>query len=157
MNSCRTYPLFIGDENWVKEAKRFVGGNPNTNQIKKVAVGNCQKILTAVGRPGRSTANGRISDRWEGGRPGRSTEVPKQRVSLSVGRPVRSTEEKQRALLLFSVDRSVDRCAHMHKGACRSTDTVNRQSNSALPAVDRAVDRTRSKTDFRKGFEDRIF
>ena len=79
---------------------------------------------------------------------------PKQRVSSLC----RSTEKKQRALLLLSVDRSVDRSAHMHNGACWSTDSVDRQSNSTLPAVDRTVDRTRPKVKFLKGlFEDNNF
>ena len=59
--------------------------------------------------------------------------------------------EKTESKLLLSVDRSVDRYAHMHKGACRSTDTVDRQRNSALPAVDRAVDRTQAKNKFSQG------
>ena len=138
-NSCRTHPLFIGDENWLKRAKRFVGGNPNTKQIRKIAVGICQQILTVVGRPGRSTANGRIFVRWESGRPGRSTEVPNREWVFYVGRPRKNREH-------CSCSRStgpVDRCAHMHNGACRSTDPV---------------DRTRPKNRFLKGlFEERNF
>ena len=62
-------------------------------------------------------------------------------------------QNKQRALLFLPVDR-VGRpmCTHAHW--CMSVD---RQSSSARLAVDRAVDRTRPKTQDGNRFEVRIF
>ena len=63
---------------------------------------------------------GRISDRWESGRPGGRPKSQTESSALSAGRLSRSTEVHN-AHWCMSVDRSVDR-----------------QSSSALPAVDRS-------------------
>ena len=124
---CRTLPLFIGDENWLTKVKRVVGEKPKKIESEKyscwesVRKSDCCRSTGSVDR--------QRSDFQPLGR--RSTETvgrsPKQRVSLSVGRPVRSTEEKQRASYCSRSTVSVDRCAHMHSGECRSTGPVDRK------------------------------
>ena len=87
-----------------------LGKIPTKNQIRKIAVGICQQILTAVGRPGRSIANSRISDRWESGRPKSQTESDH---SLSVDRTGQPKQTESSALL--PVDRAGrPTCTNMH-------------------------------------------
>ena len=85
----------------------------------------------------------------EAGRPGRSTETESKPLCRSTD-PV--DEGKTESNELLPVDRA-GRSMCTHALWCMSVDRpVDRQSNSALPAVDRAVDRTRPKTVFPKGF-----
>ena len=117
----------------------------------KLAVGSQVSRKFCCRSTGWSTANGRISDRWDTGRPGRSTEVQTERkFSLSVDRSVDREKTESTAL---SLGRPVGRPKCTHAQWCMSVDRpVDRQSNSALPAVDRAVDRTRPKLFFPKAF-----
>ena len=78
-----------------------MGEDPNKNSQKNIAVGVCQTFLTTAGRPGRSTVNGHISDRW----------------GKSVGRRV--DRNKPRALTRAqSTERSADvhTCTLVHVG-----------------------------------------
>ena len=96
-------------KNRVRQLEKFVGVRSQQNLSENRAVGVCQTFLTAAGRPGRSTANGHISDRWRKpvDRPGR----PKQ------------TESTDKC----PVDLSGRRRAHMHSRARRSTGSVDRK------------------------------
>ena len=87
---------------------------------KKYSCWSLSELLTANGRPGRSTANGQISDRWGGRSTGRPTETKtREQLSLSVdrcGRPKKNREQTKFA-------RSAARSADVHTcTACTSVD-----------------------------------
>jgi len=75
----------------VKLVEKLVGWRSQQKSQKNIAVGVCQTFLTAAGRPGRSTVNGHIFDRWgkSVGRPGRpkQTESTEQSPVDPSGRP----------------------------------------------------------------------
>ena len=119
--SCITLPLFIGDENRIKQAKIFVGRNPNKRQTKY-----SRWNLSADFGCCRSTGpvDRQRSEFWPLGKRsiGRSTEVPNRDWPLSVGRPDRSTGTNRE---LCSICRSTGctQCTLVHVGRPpRSTD-----------------------------------
>ena len=72
--------------------------------------GKTESTALVLGRPvGRPSTVGFPTVEKPVDRDGRPKSQPESK--FSVGRPVRSTGEKQRALTMLPVDRSVDRCA----------------------------------------------
>ena len=92
----------------VKLVEKFVGWRSQQKQSEKYSCWSLSEFLTTAGRPGRSTVNGHIFDRW-----GKS-------VDPGVDR------SKQRALSSARSTRAVGRRAHMHGCARRSTRAVDR-------------------------------
>ena len=107
--SCWNDPLFIVDEKPTTQLEKFVGVRSQQNLSENRAVGVCQTFLTTTGRPGGSTVNGHISDRW----------------GKTVDRPV--DPNKQKALTSARSTRAVGRRAHMHSRARRSTGSIDRR------------------------------
>jgi len=103
----------------------------------------------------RSTANGRKSDRWESDRPdGRPWNPNRELYSLTIDRDGRPGKTESTAL---APGRPIGRPMCTHAQWCMSVDRpVDRQSSSALPAVDRTRPRVRFlKTFWSLNFSDK--
>jgi len=88
--------------------EKLVGWRSQQKGSEKYSCWSLSEFLTAAGRPGRSTVNGHIFDRWA------------KSVDPGVDR------NNQRALHRTRSTRAVGRRAHIHTCARRSTRAVDR-------------------------------
>ena len=103
----------------LQSSKESLGRIPTKICSEKYSCWSLSELLTVAGRPGRSTVNGRISDRWEDGRPGQSTETQnREQVSLSVDRLGRPGKNREQRVALGRPGQSTDvhTCIVVHVG-----------------------------------------